>query len=458
MIRIGLKKILGGFVGILCVLPSFSQNAKVIIKPHPVFQRDPVEFIKETKYDMIEFNRVIPGDSLIFSLEITDPEGEYYKLYDWGALNVFVKPGSVIVIDYNDRDRTKTRFSGDLAKENAWLNQSWFLEFQMLYPGKITFPIVYKDYRKRVFVNADSLKRVVKGISCSEKFVSDCQRRIDFMVIGTLQNYYRISAQNMQRESTPADFESWNRNFKLAFSKKFLKDAYRICKRHKEQDVLQYRQTSQALMGIVYEIDPEFAKRTGYSLFEEEYTLMQVLNDVTRLYSPELLEIQGKVKDSVVLRVINGQIKEKRNLLTGAEVTDCEFKDMDGNVHKLSDYKGIPMYIDVWATWCNPCKALSPNFHELADEYTGKNIKFIAISLDKKITPWLNYLKQHDHSENVLELHTGKRDFANSYQINGIPRFILIDRDFKIRMAFAYKPIESSMKELKILLDQLSRE
>ena len=61
---------------------------------------------------------------------------------------------------------------------------------------------------------------------------------------------------------------------------------------------------------------------------------------------------------------------------------DFEFKDTEGNVHRLSDYKGKPMYIDVWATWCNPCKALAPAFQELAIEYKGKNIKFISISIE----------------------------------------------------------------------------
>ena len=158
-----MKPILLGIVGVLCALISVAQDAKVVFKSHPVFQRYPAELIKETRYNMVRSERVAPGDSITFLLRVTDPEGEYYRLYDWGALNVFVKPGSTIVIDYNDRERTKTKFSGDLAAENAWLNQSWFLSYQMLYPKLLTPQTTYKEYERRVFSNADSLKRVVKS-------------------------------------------------------------------------------------------------------------------------------------------------------------------------------------------------------------------------------------------------------------------------------------------------------
>lgn len=449
------KLLLLGFVCILCTLTSFAQNATVIFKPHPVFQRYPAELIKETKYDMIRSERVFPGDSITFLLQVTDPEGEYYKLYAWGALNVFVKPGSVIVINYNDRERSKTVFSGDLAKENAWLNQDCFLGFQMLYPEQLTPQTIYKEYKRQVYFNADSLKQAVKSISHSEKFVNDCCRRIDFMAVHTLLNYYQYSVQSRQRESAPADFEVWHGEFKNIFSKEFLKDARKLYKRYKEQDVLQYIQVSKLLVNIVRDIEPDFAKQIGYTLFEEEYALMQVLNDVIRLYSLELIEFQKKVKDSIALRVVNEQVADKCNLLTGVEAMDFEFKDVEGNVHKLSDYKGTPMFIDVWATWCNPCKALAPLFQALAREYKEKNIKFISVSIDKKATPWKNYLNAHPHAGNILELHSGNKKFQEAYKIKGIPRFILIDKNFKIRMAFAYKP---GMKELGTLLDKLCLE
>ena len=45
---------------------------------------------------------------------------------------------------------------------------------------------------------------------------------------------------------------------------------------------------------------------------------------------------------------------------------EFEFKDVDGNVHKLSDYKGKPVYLEIWASWCSVCKSAFPHMDELS--------------------------------------------------------------------------------------------
>ena len=66
-------------------------------------------------------------------------------------------------------------------------------------------------------------------------------------------------------------------------------------------------------------------------------------------------------------------------LKTNVEAMDFEFKEMDGNACKLSDYKGMPIFIDVWATWCNPCKALETDFHN-----NGLRFRTLSMSLSTK--------------------------------------------------------------------------
>ncbi len=51
--------------------------------------------------------------------------------------------------------------------------------------------------------------------------------------------------------------------------------------------------------------------------------------------------------------------------------------------HKLSDYRGTVVYVDVWATWCGPCKAQIPALKKLEKKFHGKPVTFMSISLDK---------------------------------------------------------------------------
>lgn len=443
-------------VGLLCSVGTFSQTAKLVFKKHPEFQRYPIQLIKETTYSLVDPQVLSPDDSLTFSIEIKNPEGEYFRLWNWAALTLFLKPGSELVVEYNARERYRTKFEGDVAKENAWLNQVSFqnntLRLDIWRKG-----MSYKEFKRELTWGADSLKRTVKGVTDSRTFMKNAEMRIDLLKIRTLMNYQNLVSWAQEEKMSPEEFKVWNEVFKKTFMTNFLKDARTVMTRHREKDIIGCTQAVLTL-GDICGLYPDFAREIGFTSFDEQYAFIRLQSDPQELYGPGIQDFYASLRDSVVREKVKIHIETNRALMIGADVMDFEFRDMEGETHRLSDYKGMPMYIDVWATWCNPCKALAPSFHELAEEYKGRDIKFISISLDKKTAPWINYLKQQEHSENVLELHAGKSDFAKSYKIDGIPRFIIIDKDFKIRMALGYRPIEYCIKDLKNLLDQLEKE
>jgi len=70
-------------------------------------------------------------------------------------------------------------------------------------------------------------------------------------------------------------------------------------------------------------------------------------------------------------------------LRKGAPAIDFEMTDAKGKKFRLSDFHGKAVYIDVWATWCGPCKALHPVLEELSKEYSGK-VDIYQIDVDKE--------------------------------------------------------------------------
>jgi thiol-disulfide isomerase/thioredoxin len=68
--------------------------------------------------------------------------------------------------------------------------------------------------------------------------------------------------------------------------------------------------------------------------------------------------------------------------LTGKPAPDFTLEDLSGNKVSLSSYKGKPLLINFWATWCGPCKIETPWLVELQNEYGPKGLQIIGISTE----------------------------------------------------------------------------
>ena len=58
------------------------------------------------------------------------------------------------------------------------------------------------------------------------------------------------------------------------------------------------------------------------------------------------------------------------------------YPNKDSVEFSLADFSGKLVYVDVWATWCGPCKAEIPSLQKLEGEYHDKNITFLSVSVD----------------------------------------------------------------------------
>ena len=102
--------------------------------------------------------------------------------------------------------------------------------------------------------------------------------------------------------------------------------------------------------------------------------------------------------------------------------------DVDGNVHTLADFRGKYVYIDMWATWCGPCKREMPYLKALEEEFKDAEIVFVGLSVDKDKAAWENMVRQGELTGVQLYLGTGSR-FQEGYRVEAIPRFILLDKE-----------------------------
>ena len=175
---------------------------------------------------------------------------------------------------------------------------------------------------------------------------------------------------------------------------------------------------------------------------------------------PELIDLRELIENNVA------DCSEKSSalqlfdaytpLMAGSPAPDVEFVDKMGCRHRLLDYAGKTVIIDVWATWCHNCLKKMPDFIGLRDSYAqNDNIVFLTISIDRpdKRELWDKVCEKHSlHGiNNFITDSDDMSEFENSYKIYGIPRYIVINSNGKIVEAFAPSP----GPELKKIIDTI---
>ncbi len=143
--------------------------------------------------------------------------------------------------------------------------------------------------------------------------------------------------------------------------------------------------------------------------------------------------------------------KEWKVLAKGMPAPDFSYPDINKNMVSLSDFKGKYVYIDVWASWCGPCRKEIPYFEQLKEDFKYKNIVFISVSVDDTKEPWEKMVKEEEMKGIQLFAKGWQSDIAKNYIIHSIPRFILIDKEVKIIDVNAPRP----SGEIKEVLENL---
>jgi len=132
------------------------------------------------------------------------------------------------------------------------------------------------------------------------------------------------------------------------------------------------------------------------------------------------------------------------------------YENFNGGTTSLQDLKDKYVYIDLWATWCQPCKAEIPHLQKIEKQFHDKNISFVSISIDDKkdYQTWKKMVTDKELTGiQLFADNAWKSKFAEEYMVKSIPRFLLIDKEGKIVNADAPRPSEPKLVELLNTLD-----
>lgn len=155
--------------------------------------------------------------------------------------------------------------------------------------------------------------------------------------------------------------------------------------------------------------------------------------------------------DSKTKKVLTTNYNNTIAVEPGKPSPTFNYENQKGGTTSLESLKGKYVYIDVWATWCGPCRQEIPSLEKVEEQFHGKNIEFVSISIDnsKDREKWSNLITEKKMSgiQLLADKETDSK-FIKEYNIYEIPRFILIDTNGKIVNAQAPKPSDPKLVEL----------
>lgn len=121
----------------------------------------------------------------------------------------------------------------------------------------------------------------------------------------------------------------------------------------------------------------------------------------------------------------------------------------------LQAHKGKILYIDIWASWCAPCRAVMEDAKKLQSEFSADAVNYIYLSIDENLSAWRNAASNDisaGYPFSYLFINPKQSVFLKQIKLSSIPRYIIIDKEGKV---VNYNAPGPDTKEIRVILKEM---
>ncbi|WP_343642373.1 TlpA disulfide reductase family protein [Chryseobacterium sp.] len=420
-----------------------------------------------TSYDSIVTDTISVDSLCYFKKEFKLKTADFFTIYDsdGNTFSIYLEPGKKTNIILNNTFREiivtgdlsiENKLYSELKKGNDNLSKKAYEEYSKL--DEAAFLEKMKDfevvqnrlidkYSQKEKLNPYFIKLLKQDILYTSlgwkqeyPMISGNISKTDEKSAAALKIYYAKINESIKEDSTLLKLIS----YREVMNRRVLIDLY---KRMDEDESIDY--VMEYLNGIKATIKfPTIRAEISFDFLKMRLGMTENKKAVMDMYK----SFGAKGEKLQAIEKIYANLKK---IDPGNPAPCFSYADIDGKTHTLTDFKGKVLYIDIWATWCGPCKREFSHLKALEKSFEDKDIVFVSISVDpdKDIEKWKNFVKKNQLGG--IQLHADKgfnSKITKEYQINAIPHFILIGKDGKIINSNAEPPSEE--KKIKQVLQK----
>ena len=135
--------------------------------------------------------------------------------------------------------------------------------------------------------------------------------------------------------------------------------------------------------------------------------------------------------------------------IAGHPAPDFTLSTLDGEQVSLSDFRGQPVIINFWATWCGPCRIEMPEFQEAFSEHESDGLVVLGVNLTERdsVNAVPAFLEEFGLTFPVVLDADG--DVANTYKVFGQPASIFVDQNGDVHQVF-YGPVNKAFIDARV--------
>ncbi|MCO4294056.1 TlpA family protein disulfide reductase [Solitalea sp. MAHUQ-68] len=383
---------------------------------------------------------VKPSNEGFYAIQTKD-QGRQFPIY--------LKQGDHVQVTIDDKN--KVELAGKNTPENQVL-ASWSKMTEELKARSINaegYQGNMNDFSKCLAQVADKTETFKKGINTKNATFNGLMKKLTTYDLDIYALYYLASQKEMpSREGLSAYYKQIvvkdkfsNDDIFLMGNGKMLMKIYPYFaggfdKQPTLDERLQYLTTNRQKAEMV------LAEYKGMKTYEQ-------FEDMMAKYGQYLQAPNHK-------RIVEALDKKLLITKTKFKAPGFTYPDLNGKMVSLSDFTGKVVLMDIWASWCGPCKQEIPYLNALEKEMHGKDVVFLSVSIDKLSDKdkWLKAIADNQAGGNQL-FSGNDSQFAKDYMITTIPRFVIIDKKGNMVQMNAPRPSSPDLKQL--LLEELKK-
>ncbi|MFC2496981.1 TlpA family protein disulfide reductase [Capnocytophaga granulosa] len=382
-------------------------------------------------------------------------DNHFYYLVENPAVQtpLYLANGTNMELTLNE-EVSKTMVSGSQTKQTQYLiERNSFINDRINGADSNLFGQKPQEFKENVKAFFAELDKKLKAYGFDEEFVKNQEKWTNYKFIEYLTifpTYHRYTSGD--EAILPDDFYAERDGIDYDNAEEFRTiDTYRDLVRSKFYIIINNPNDAENIKKFISEVNAlksdniraDLAKGTFQLISPSSTVNKEIFDFINKNVTDEKVKEAAKKAYDVATKLIPGSPSPKFS----------NYENFNGGTTSLDDFKGKVTYIDIWATWCLPCRGEIPALKELEKKFHGKDVAFVSISIDQNKDEWKEFVKSEDlkgvqlFAENAFE-----SQFIQDYGIRQIPTFIIIDKEGKIVNADAPRP---SSNEITGLLEGL---